>query len=479
MPDNIVNLAHRSDQLHRDAGTYYSRFYDDANRIYQLFDSYCWAYQLLLGEAEEASLLFFRNRMPVLHRDWIAGIELDEATWKDGNYRMLTYGAVDENGGDVIRYGDKYYYGVPAEWLPGAIPLPAGIIDVDFCCNQPVDPTAIYIRDADFRILPGNMLYFNDDPFRLFTSEGESPNRTLRIWLRSAYSDRRYLQDRLGVLTQTNGPSTIAYRDFCNLILDSIVEGTNYHRLVQLVCLLFDVPCTKEPDEVVQECGAFGNRQWLITDKHVYFAGIESNFLYQAGDRLSVGTCLTDAITPLRWRSLPDAASLFLERRFLGRDYLAGLVFPNRDVPIDYDSGTGRYTFSVVGKREDVARFWDELYLRNENAAELIRGGAGVVVGGSVAINPAAFIHANILYPRLQLFYVKYAMTGKNRLPMMNTSVFRRLLSPALLFSMIMEASPLDGDIVYGADAAATVSPTLATTEIDLTCSIDAMICES
>ncbi len=63
-----VNPIHRSDQLHRDAGTFYRTFHGDAERIYTLFDSVSWAGQLLLDDALDAAKLFVRSVMPPLHR---------------------------------------------------------------------------------------------------------------------------------------------------------------------------------------------------------------------------------------------------------------------------------------------------------------------------------------------------------------------------------------------------------------------------
>jgi hypothetical protein len=379
--------------------------------------------------------------MPVLHRDWVQGIELDEATWRDGHYRILTYASdTDEQ---PARYGDNYFYGIPAEWMPGAIILPTNTKSVDFCCDSPIDPNIIYLKDEDFHITETGLLYFNTDPFELFPTTGEALNRTLTFWMRSTYTDRKYLQDRLGFLTQTDGESTERYRDFCNLILDSIVGGTDYHRLVQLVCTLFDVPCTKEPNEVVEETGNSANSSWLATDKHVYHSPSAATFLYEIGDTLPIGTILTDAIAPLRGRELQHNIPLVFERRFLGDGYKAGLVFPNEQLPVEYDPLTGQRKFPIIGQAEDVQHFWQEFYKRNESANEILYN-AKMFTHKGETINPAYFIYNEILYPRLQSFVIRYEKTGKARLPMRNTQIFRKLLPPGILFSLLVEAPELN-----------------------------------
>jgi hypothetical protein len=494
MQYQITNVAHRSDKLHRDAGTYYSRFYADADRIYKLFDSYGWLYQSLLEESLDASKLFFRTQMPILHRDWVQGIELDEATWREGYYRILSYASdTDEQ---PAKYGDNYFYGIPAEWMPGAIVLPTGIKAVDFCCDSPIDPNIIYIKDEDFHITENGLLYFNSDPFDLFPTTGEAPNRTLIFWMRSTYTDRNYLQDRLGFLTQTDGTSTERYRDFCNLILDSIVGGTNYHRLVQLVCTLFAVPCTQDADEVVEELGTSANGSWLATNKHVYHAPSAATFLYKEGNTLPIGTVLTDAITALRgteWtqtalfldellyrltiQNNPNAdikpppvrqnIPLVLERRFLGDDYKAGLVFPNERVVMTYDPLTGHREFPIIGQAEDVQHFWEEFYKRTENASEILSAEGEFTHTGEL-INPAEFIYNNVLYPRLQSFVIRYEKTGKDRLPMRNTQVFRKLLPPGILFSLLVEAPELNTTKQIKAKASGNMYATLPEAALQL-----------
>jgi len=71
-----------------------------------------------------------------------------------------------------------------------------------------------------------------------------------------------------------------------------------------------------------------GKEKCLVTDKRVYFASSDATFLYKVGDVLPPGTILSDAISAVFRKSLPENRSLFLERRFLGKDYLAGLFFP-------------------------------------------------------------------------------------------------------------------------------------------------------
>jgi hypothetical protein len=195
-----------------------------------------------------------------------------------------------------------------------------------------------------------------------------------------------------------------------------------------------DVPCTSET-ETVEVIDTF--QKYLATDKHVYFAPKEANILHNVGDILPAGTILTDAISVIHHKSLPRGIPLFLERRFLGHDYLSGLCFPNEEVRVSHNADMTKATFTIIGRQEDVDRFWRTFHERvlDPNLPKM------TALGGW--INPAAFIYENVLYPRVRLFYVDMAKTGPQRLPMVNTRVLRSLIPPGVLFSLHMSMPPV------------------------------------
>jgi hypothetical protein len=421
-----LNLFHRSDLLHADAGTFFHQYYDDAERVYSLFDSLCWANQLLRDEALDASRLFYRELIPPVHRSMFIPVTVQEQDYREGRKKILVYG-----GQPVIRYGEDYYYGVPAALITGAVPLPetdGTIVDADLCCDLPVDPTVLLLKNEHFAI-QNNHLVFLQDVFDLLPSEGNAPERTLTLWLRSVYSDRNYLQDRLGVLTQAQGSSSPEYAQFMNSIMDSVIGGSGYHGLTQLLCRLFDVPCTATA-ETVQQIGKSATGQWLATDRSVYRAPEAASFLYKIGDCIPCGTILTDAVLPISGKSFPEGAPLFLDRRFLGQNYIAGLIFPNEEVRLTMDGS--RPVFPIIGRNEDVRRFWDTIYSHTTDRTFLTQS----AIGGW--INPAGFIYENALYPRARFYRIYTDKLGNKQLPMVNTKLFRELLLPGLLFDMLL-----------------------------------------
>lgn len=393
--------------------------YDDAARVGTLLDSLGWAYQLTLEDALDAARLMYRKQIPPLRRVPFLSIVVDEPTYREGKKHLLRYGDSE------IRYGDGYVYGEPAATVSGAVELPAGLVDVDLCCDLPVDPSAILLKNEHFKIRNG-YLVFEKDLFEILPEQ----DGKITLWLRAGYRDQRFLQDRIGLLTQTRGDSTPAYRDFCNKILDCVAEGTNDHRLTQLVCLLYDVPCT-ETKEIVEAIGTDIRGRWLATDRAVYRAPLSASFRDPVGTTLDPGTILTDAIRPIRGRSFPENVPLVLERRFLGTSYASGLVFPNGDFPLTRHLRTRRWTFPVTGREEDVNRFWDTFYARTADP-ELL---TSATVGGK--INPARFLYEQLLYPRARFYAVSLEKSGDNRLPTINTQVFRGLLPPGVLFSLL------------------------------------------
>jgi len=415
-----VNPLHRSEELHRDRGTYYHSLYNDAERIFTLMDSLSWAHQLVLDEALEASKLFVRTLIPPLHRERFMPVRVDEKTYRSGRRKLLVYGQ------DNIRYGDHLYYGHPADGVPGGVELPPGVVDVDLCCDLPVDPGIVLIKNEHFFIRAGT-LFFTDNLFEIMpVSDG-----TVTIYLRGVLVDRRYIQDRLGFLLRTQGDSTREYLDFNNAALDCVMQGTNDHRLAQLVCRLYDVPCTSEP-ETIEATGLTEKGRWQATNRAVYFSPLAASFLYKPGETVQPGTILTDAIRSIRGATLEDDVPIVLERRFLGNGYKAGLIFPNEETPLTFQSGYP--TFRIAGREEDVGRFWATFYSRTEDRAILSKATQGCL------INPAKFIYRNVLYPKAQIFLVRRDRCGLRSLPTINTRILRGLLAPGLLFSILLVA---------------------------------------
>ena len=418
-----VNPIHRSQELHRDAGTFYSTYYADASRVFTLFDSMSWANQLLLDDALDAAKLFVRTLIPPVHRERFLPIRVDEREYREGRRKIPTYG--QEN----LRYGDGYHYGHPAATITGAVELPPDVVDVDLCCEMPVDPNIVLVKNEHF-FLHGGRLFFSPDLFDVLPpSEETDGNRSVVIYLRGVSIDRKSMQNRLGVLTRAAGPSTQEYVDFCNLVMDSVQEGTSLHKLSQMICKLYDVPCTSETETV--ECtGVTEHARWLATNRAVYTAPHAAKFTVSPGETIRAGTILTDAIRAIRGRDFPEGLPLVLERRFLGREYSAGLVFPNEEMPVTIPPGFRYPVFPVIGREDDVCLFWETFYARAGDPAVLSRTGP--------TVNPARFLYDKVLYPRLQFYYMDLGKTGPNRLPVTNTNLFRGLMPPGVLFSLLV-----------------------------------------
>jgi hypothetical protein len=432
---SLVNLFNRSDSLHEDAGTYFHNSYEDSERVYSMFDSFCWANQLLRGEASDAARLFYRNEIPPLHRDLFRSIIVREQEYREGRKQTLVYGKES-----AIRYGDDYYYGVPASVITGAVALPDGVTDVDLCCELPVDPSIVLLKNEHFVIRSGHIV-FTQDLFNLLPSEGDAPNRTLTLWLRSVHSDRNYLQNRLGVLTGTQGASTPEYKRFLNMIFDTVTGGSSGQRLTQLACQLFDVPCTKET-EIVEQVGADESGRWLATDYAVYRAPLIANFLYTEGT-LQPGTVLTDAIVPIYGSEFPEGEPLVIEPRFLNGSFKCGLIFPNEDLPITMDL-QHRPVFQIFGRKDDIEKFWSNIYSSVTDSEFLTKA----AVGGK--INPAKFVYQNVFYPYVQFFRVYAEKVGKKPLPIINTKLFRALTPPDSLFSILLVCKPQPAELEFG-----------------------------
>jgi hypothetical protein len=427
------NLIHNSEQFHRDAGTFFSSFYSDADRIFYLLDSYSWTAQNILQTSVDAASLHYRKHIPVLREIPFYPFTFHEN--KNLYQNEAFYGDVDLTYGKV---GLKY--DIPQTLGEFIFSIPEGIVDIDLICDTPVDPTIILFKDRDF-VIKEHSIEFKRDPFEIFSDtqniEGE---RVLTLFFRTAYVDEKYVQERLNFLTKTKGVSTQANKDFCNILLDSYEEGTTVARLNQIVCAVFDVPCAKKGEKVVSVDENFEFR-FLITETELYKAPKQSRWLVEEGDTLERGQILNDAAIPVFGRDIEE--DLFLERRFLGKGFLSGLLFPNREEKVQQDDLYTKAWFSVEGREEDIDLFWS-LFLSRVNQQDILKTES---FGGW--INPARFIYRNLLYPRIRFYEVDLNKCG-TLLPMENTQIFRQLIPPGVLFSLRVKAYPLEETLDFG-----------------------------
>jgi hypothetical protein len=95
-----------------------------------------------------------------------------------------------------------------------------------------------------------------------------------------------------------------------------------------------------------------------------------------------------------------------------------------------------RALFPIIGRAEDITRFWDTFYERAIDPDVLAKASPGNW------INPAKFVYEHVFYPRLRFFQIDISKTGKERLPMVNTKILRSLVPPGVLLSLQLQAPP-------------------------------------
>jgi hypothetical protein len=93
-----------------------------------------------------------------------------------------------------------------------------------------------------------------------------------------------------------------------------------------------------------------------------------------------------------------------------------------------------RSTFPIIGRTEDIVRFWNTFYTRAFDEDVLAKASPGNW------INPAKFVYEHVFYPRLRFFQVDISKTGKEKLPMVNTKILRSLVPPGVLLSLQLQA---------------------------------------
>jgi hypothetical protein len=331
-----------------------------------------------------------RTQAPVFHRD---------------RWRMITLRASERNTGRAVsvRLGstDTPVIGkqVAAPFIPGrqlaiggyaehagttAYPIDANIADVATAIvDDIVRPTRILVRDIDFRIEDGTVIFLNyNDPFvsgfstRTVQTDGEDDTE-LAIWAADAMVDKDYVYNFIGHVIGMQDTSSEFYARYLNALWDLYNNGASITLFTAGIAALLDEPVISEHGEVVEALITTPRRQ-VVTDQNVYeipeSATLRSHIIQgavlQAGELLTETLHIWENIDPERMAAgtqdvdqfVQDVPALFLPSGFFRARLSHGLGVTWDLQPITYqgddDNGNPRLRFTVYGSDTDIQAFW-------------------------------------------------------------------------------------------------------------------------
>jgi hypothetical protein len=417
--------------------------------------AYCGATGALAGQIRsdlaEAAACLARRTVPVLHRErWrVASLRRSEA-----HAAPVAFGSAGALGGGAA-FGDR---ATAASW-----PCPAA--DVSLIFNRISAPSRTLVRGIDFAIA-GGRLAFRVDPFSdpllaardVVDDSGAVVDREVTVWLFGAGDDREHIYTHHGYALGLRMPSSAAYRDVVNAVFDCLVDGSSDLRLRTLLATLAGAPMARS-DGTVRHVLTDARGTVIVTDDAAYRCAPGSTPAVAAGDQVRAGDFLSDALRldDLRSGVVPAGlAALAIGEGVLAPGYYGDIVFADREVPLEVDSGPGRFTrvrWELGGHPQDVDLFWDDVHrrgvARGQTLAHLldVRDDPSDEPGPAslpATVNPLRFLVGNLLRGGCLVLRVRAAAVDRAAPGLAYLHLARAVMPPHVALLVLIELPPFD-----------------------------------
>jgi hypothetical protein len=352
---------------------------------------------------------------------------------------------------------------------PGPLSWPCSLAAVATIFNRIAAPSRSLTCGVDFVVRDG-WITFRDDPFAdpllaardIVDESGTIVDREIALWCFAADSDREFIYQHFGYILGLRLPSSVAYRELINAILDAFVGGTAIDQLLAALAAIAGIPVVRETEETVAWTARDGHGRVIVTDRHAYRFPIEANPVVMPGDVVHAGDRLVDTVEVHELndgRVPPGLTALATGEGLLASGYYADLIWPDREVPVRVRTGPGqlaRVSWELGGYPPDVERFWDEVHARGlargQTLAHLLdRREVPATEPGPehlpATINPLEFLIANLLRGNAVLVRVRAGALGPDALGVEHLRLLRRIMPPHACLITLIELPPQDDSV--------------------------------
>lgn len=466
-------------------GSFWARTYTAVDQVRSYVDATAQSVAQSHRNLLEAVAALSRVSVPLYHAENWTPITLRRS---DANTGLVGAGRFDS---DPLVFSDgRASFDVPIQRSYFAFPKPAKLVSVAQIFNKLIFPTVAYSEKVDYILdETRNALVFATNPFENpgFLRRGiyngkDLVDEEITVWGFHGQFDYDYVFNQFAYALGMRLKTSQGAKDLMNAVYSSLVNGgATAFDLDTALAAICGVPLTTEPEETVEVLQLDAHGLFIATDKNVYRFQENAAPVVAVGDKLPVGSPLTDAleIVTLTGGQVPESIpALALDRGFLAACFYGDLVFENKKLPLvvntEHSSGYTFVKFPLGGFPADVARFFDDLHARGVAAAQVVpdpcdrrRRKLGTLAhildrraqpeGEPTAnnlpstINPLHFIVSNVLRNNVILVRIKSAGLGQNRLGLYNIRHLRQLLPPQAAMIVIYEMAAVR-DAVNGAE---------------------------
>ena len=321
-------------------------------------------------------------------------------------------------------YGDKensrfFSYAIDAE-----------IKDVHAVYNRVIDPSLIWMNNADFAVdADRGIISFYTDPFEnalvpkrdVLDSTGTVVDREIALWLNFSSVDLQYVYEQFGYALGIWMESSTFYKDFISAIWDSLVLGPSQTSLKFAFAALAGIPFAKETETVVTIIDESPVYKHVETDKNIYTFKASATVIVDIGQELTIGDpMVSDLLFFEPTASLTAFPGIAIDTNLMRSIGLSGpIVFDNDDMTVDYIgldiNDKAIVQFGVSGFPADVTKFWANVHkegvLKGVTMADALDTRAVLISPTTQAdlpatVNPFNFAISHIFLNNMYLVYV-------------------------------------------------------------------------
>lgn len=401
-----------------------------------------------------------RYDTPVFHRENWHFLTLSES-------EMNTESVSVEKYDGSVEYGGSERYGLHGSGEVYIWKSPNDLKNVSVIMNRLTDPSCVLIDGVDYLVNDkyNGSISFRENPFknslhltRDVFKEGVVVDREVGVWLFMGDFDWESVYRQWGYVLGLKLESSEQYREYVNVIIDAMIDGSSVSHLRSAMSLITGIPIARENKETVEGVVQSLEVSQVITDCHVYSFHPKSDISVSIGDVVSVGDTFTNDLMFFEFKNgesvdPSDLRSLSTGHEFMGYGYSSSIVWENKDLPLvvtEDVSGKTKVEWELAGWPGDAERMFSEIHHRGVQSGRTLANYLDIrdnpqleptAMSLPETINPFQFLVNNLF--RKFVMVVKYnpSRCGDHRLSSHSHYVLRKIVPPESAMILKIEYS--------------------------------------
>lgn len=356
-------------------GSWWADNYGAIDQVESLVRGKCEVEQQSIIDMMELLSSLSRFTVPIYHVDNWYPLYLRESQRNAPELSKYRYDGTKQYDASI-----RYDSATPASYHK--FPLDRAVIDFPLLVNQFISATLTLTNGVDYVLEDGAIVFLRNpitDPRvakRNIYDGDEVVDTEAVLWAFRGKFDWDYVYKQFAYVFGIRLQSSPGYRNLMNAVFDAVGGGGTKKSITSAVSAITGIPLVKNAEEVIQDIVETNESVIVITDVEVYKYGANSTALFEIGDTVTRGQCITDAMRVVEFNTgdtPDDLLALAMGRGMLATCYFSDLLFENRDVPLhvntQHPSGYTYVSWELGGFPMDVQKFFDDMHERGVAAA--------------------------------------------------------------------------------------------------------------